>query len=83
MSENTKTYDHILDLQGLRCPEPLMMIRKILRDMQPQTILLVLSDDPATIRDIPNLCRFMEHSLLDSSTQNSTIYTYLIKKSGS
>ncbi|QIQ42018.1 MAG: sulfurtransferase TusA [Buchnera aphidicola (Microlophium carnosum)] len=69
----------ILNLIGLRCPEPIMMIRKTIRNMKKNEKILVLSDDPTTKRDIPNFCYFMEHKLL---THEITVkpYRYLLKK---
>lgn len=32
--------------------------------MQEGEILLILADDPATTRDIPSFCQFMDHNLL-------------------
>ena len=71
--------DQQLDTLGLRCPEPVMMVRLALRKMQTGSTLLVVADDPATTRDIPSFCRFMDHQLLASET-TSTPYHYLIKK---
>lgn len=68
-----------LKLQGLRCPEPVMMIRKCIRDMQSGEVLEVFADDPATKRDIPTFCEFMDHHLLSAATQQ-TPYQYKIKK---
>lgn len=68
-----------LDTQGLRCPEPIMMIRKMVRQMVEGETLLIIADDPATIRDIPAFCRFMEHQLLAEEIQQPP-YRYLIRK---
>jgi tRNA 2-thiouridine synthesizing protein A len=68
-----------LDASGLRCPEPVMMVRKTVRSMQDGETLLVIADDPATVRDIPSFCRFMDHTLLACETEH-TPYRYLIKK---
>ena len=70
---------HQLDALGLRCPEPVMMVRKTVRGMQDGDTLLVLADDPATTRDIPSFCRHMDHTLLASETAR-TPYRYLIRK---
>ena len=69
----------ILDAQGLRCPEPVMMVRKTIRTMQEGEVLLVTADDPSTTRDIPSFCRFMDHQLLRVDTDNIP-YQFLIKK---
>ena len=56
--------DQTLDALGLRCPEPVMMVRKTVRHMDNGETLLIIADDPATTRDIPGFCRFMEHTLV-------------------
>lgn len=68
-----------LDAMGLRCPEPVMMIRKTVRNMQAGEQLLITADDPATVRDIPSFCRFMGHELLEQQIETLP-YTYLIEK---
>lgn len=72
--------DQQLDALGLRCPEPVMMIRKTVRNMEVGQTLLVTADDPATVRDIPSFCRFMGHELLEQQIDQLP-YCYLIKKS--
>lgn len=71
--------DHHLDAIGLRCPEPVMMIRKRVRSIQSGETLLIKADDPSTARDIPSFCRFMEHTLVQSQTSQKP-YSYLIEK---
>lgn len=71
--------DFQLDTMGLRCPEPVMLIRAQIRKMEAGQTLLVLADDPATTRDVPSFCRFMDHALLDAQTEQ-TPYQYLLQK---
>jgi tRNA 2-thiouridine synthesizing protein A len=71
--------DYQLDAIGLRCPEPVMMIRLKIREMQIGETIAVTADDHSTTRDIPSFCRFMEHELLDSQNAKSP-YQYVIKK---
>ena len=68
-----------LDAMGLRCPEPVMIIRKEVRGMNVGETLLVKADDPATVRDIPSFCRFMGHELLEQNIEE-TPFVFLIKK---
>ncbi|MGL4932027.1 MAG: sulfurtransferase TusA [Aeromonas sp.] len=70
---------HELDAIGLRCPEPVMMVRKKVRLMADGETLLVSADDPSTTRDIPSFCRFMDHTLIASETAHIP-YRYLIRK---
>ncbi|RBW45140.1 sulfurtransferase TusA [Psychromonas sp. B3M02] len=74
----TKTIKQ-LDALGLRCPEPVMVIRKTVRKLETGDMLEIIADDPATTRDIPSFCRFMEHQLIEVQT-DSLPYRYLIKK---
>lgn len=79
MRMNKITVHHQLDTIGLRCPEPVMLVRKQIRHMQEGEILLITADDPATTRDIPSFCQFMEHQLLKQQTGEPP-YQYWIKK---
>ncbi|MGL9734146.1 MAG: sulfurtransferase TusA [Symbiopectobacterium sp.] len=79
MTDTFNNPDKILDAQGLRCPEPVMMVRKIVRQMEAGQTLLILADDPATMRDIPSFCVYMEHELLAQKTA-SLPYHYLLRK---
>ncbi|AWL13425.1 Sulfurtransferase TusA like protein [Saliniradius amylolyticus] len=71
--------DRQLDTLGLRCPEPVMMVRKTIRTMEDGELLLVIADDPATTRDIPGFCQFMDHQLVSSDTEQAP-YRYWIRK---
>ena len=71
--------DYQLEAIGLRCPEPVMMVRLKIREMQIGETLAVIADDHSTTRDIPSFCRFLGHELLDSQNSKSP-YQYIIKK---
>ncbi|GLX80571.1 sulfurtransferase TusA [Thalassotalea eurytherma] len=74
-----KNADHTLDALGLRCPEPVMMIRLNIRKIAEGETLLVIADDPSTTRDVPSFCRFMDHDLVAQQTGEKP-FKYLIKK---
>ncbi|QIA62078.1 sulfurtransferase TusA [Vibrio astriarenae] len=79
MSFDPTKANKTLEAEGLRCPEPVMMVRKTIRTMEEGEVLLVNADDPSTTRDIPSFCRFMDHQLLAAQTEQLP-YQYLIKK---
>ncbi|WP_028110348.1 sulfurtransferase TusA [Ferrimonas futtsuensis] len=81
MSDTFTDAKHTLDAIGLRCPEPVMMVRKAVRTMAQGETLLITADDPSTTRDIPSFCRFMDHTLVASQTDQAP-YQYLIRKGG-
>ena len=79
LQEKFEQAAHQLDTLSLRCPEPVMLIRKKIREITQGELLLVIADDPATTRDVPSFCQFMDHSLVASQTTTKP-YQYLIKK---
>ncbi|MBF9001063.1 MULTISPECIES: sulfurtransferase TusA [Vibrio] len=79
MNLNSEEATVTLEAEGLRCPEPVMMVRKTIRNMKDGETLLIKADDPSTTRDIPSFCRFMDHQLLEVQTETLP-YLYLIKK---
>lgn len=68
-----------LDVLGLKCPEPVMMIRKSMRELQSGDHLKVIADDPSTERDVPKFCQFMDHRLIEMSRDNNQ-WTFIIEK---
>lgn len=71
--------DYQLETIGLRCPEPVMMVRLKIREMRLGETVAVIADDHSTTRDIPSFCRFMEHELVEAQIIQSP-YLFLIKK---
>lgn len=74
--------DHILDVTGLFCPEPVMLLHNKIRDIQEGELLQILATDPATQRDIPKFCAFLGHELVEQDEFDGN-YRYLLRKSGS
>lgn len=71
--------DKFLDASGLLCPEPVMMLHKIMRESAVGNVIRVTATDPSTTRDIPNFCRFLGHELLEQESDDKT-YAYTIRK---
>lgn len=68
-----------LDALGMRCPEPVMMLRLKIRDMKKGETVHVTADDPSTIKDFASFCRFMGHSLVKTEVVRAP-YHFLIEK---
>ncbi len=73
--------DRQLDTTGLLCPEPLMILRNKVREMQPGEVLHVIASDPSTERDFSNFCRFMGHEMMGMDLRGK-ILAYWIRKGG-
>ncbi len=74
--------DTQLDARGLYCPEPVMLLHNVVRDMAVGELLEVLATDPSTQRDIPRFCRFLGHELVGEE-QDGDLFRYLIRKQAS
>jgi len=71
--------DHVLDATGLYCPEPVMLLHNIIRDIAQGETVQVLATDPSTTRDIPKFCTFLGHDLLQED-HDASRYRYLLRK---
>ena len=74
------TADVELDAIGLRCPEPLMLVRNKVREMAAGEIIYVRATDPSTDRDFQNFCRFLGHEMV-ASELGGDVLEFWIKKS--
>ncbi|MFT5211286.1 MAG: tRNA 2-thiouridine synthesizing protein A [Flavobacterium sp.] len=68
-----------VDARGLKCPEPLMLVRNKMMDMESGQIIKILATDPSTSWDFPNFCKFLSHEMLHSDTEDGE-YQYWIRK---
>ncbi len=68
-----------VDATGLRCPEPLMVVRNKMMDMSSGEVIKVVATDPSTSWDFPNFCKFLNHELVHQETVDD-VYTYWIRK---
>ena len=71
--------DNELDATGLRCPEPLMLVRNEMMDMESGQVLNIIATDPSTSWDLPKFCKFLDHELIDQKVDDG-IYSYWIRK---
>ena len=68
-----------LDTCGLRCPEPVMLLHKCIREMAAGEIVKIIATDPSTQKDIPKFCHFLGHELMQQ-TQSPELYEYWVRK---
>lgn len=72
-------FDVDIDATGLRCPEPLMVVRNKMMDMASGEVVKVTATDPSTSWDFPNFCKFLHHELVHEETEGE-VYRYWIRK---
>lgn len=69
----------VVDGMGLECPEPLMLLRKCVREAKEGQLIALLSEDPVSLRDVPAYCEFMHHTLVSMPSPEHP-HRYLIRK---
>jgi tRNA 2-thiouridine synthesizing protein A len=55
-----------LDAKGLKCPLPVLRIKKKMRDVAPGDVLTVEATDPGVVADAEAFCRAAGHALIGS-----------------
>ncbi len=71
--------DVTVDTKGLRCPEPLMVVRNRMMDMTSGQVIKVVATDPSTSWDFPKFCQFLNHELLHKE-EDGEEYRFWIRK---
>jgi tRNA 2-thiouridine synthesizing protein A len=73
------TIDKSLDASGLLCPEPVMMLHKVMREAAAGNVVEVIATDPSTLRDIPKFCLFLGHDLIEQKETEKQYFFYIRK----
>ena len=79
MSSNEYAIKKQLDASGLTCPEPVMLLHKVVREVDDGEFIEVVATDPSTRRDIPKFCLFLGHTLVNQ-TKIENKYIFHIRK---
>ncbi len=75
----THQADIEVDAKGLRCPEPLMVVRNKMMDMRSGEVIKIVATDPSTSWDFAKFCKFLNHEMVHQETDENE-YRYWIKK---
>ncbi len=71
--------DKQIDARGQKCPMPLLMAKRGLRDMHPGGVLELLATDPGSTADFQSLQRLAGHHV-ESMTLPDGSFRHLITK---
>ncbi len=70
--------DRLVDAKGQTCPMPVVMARKVSREMKSGQVMTLEATDPGSRADIPSWAKAMGHELLEQS-EDAGIYRYVIR----
>ena len=69
-----------IDATGLKCPEPIMLLHKAIRESDDGDFIEMNATDPSTERDVDKFCEFLGHKLLEKKITNENLYFVVQKK---
>ncbi|MEM9812870.1 MAG: sulfurtransferase TusA family protein [Pseudomonadota bacterium] len=72
--------DDDLDATGLKCPLPVLKIRKRLTGLAAGGTLAVRTDDPAALVDVPHFCAEQGHEVVSSEEISFPLQSWVIRK---
>jgi tRNA 2-thiouridine synthesizing protein A len=70
----------VLDLRGLRCPQPVLRAKKALNAMPLGSVLVLQCTDPMTVIDVPHFVRQTGNELADQSREHDLYVFKLVKR---
>jgi len=83
MAKTAKPRPHVtLDMKGTACPGPMLGARRVLDDMLPGEVLLLISDCPATRDDLSAWPRYADVQILKAEKRPRGATAYYIRKGG-
>ena len=75
--------DVVLNLRGLRCPQPVLRAKKALRNVPVGGTLVLECTDPLTVIDVPHFANQTGHSLVSQERRQESkldLYVFRIVK---
>jgi len=79
MIEPIQTVETVLDLRGLRCPQPVLRAKKALRNVPLGGTLVLHCTDPLTVIDVPHFVNQTGH-VLSAQGRDGSLYIFKIVK---
>ena len=69
-----------IDAKGLKCPEPIMLLHKAIRDSNSGDLIQLTATDKSTERDVDKFCEFLGHGLIKKEITEESLYFVVQKK---
>ena len=79
MTDAVPASELVLDLRGLRCPQPVLRAKKALTDLASGQVLKVMATDPGSVKDFQAFCKQTGNELLSHSLEGAD-FTFFMKK---
>jgi tRNA 2-thiouridine synthesizing protein A len=70
----------VLDLRGLRCPQPVLRAKKALRGVSIGGTLVLECTDPLTVIDVPHFVNQTRHTLSEQANDGELYIFKIVKR---
>jgi tRNA 2-thiouridine synthesizing protein A len=77
---NRRSDETVLDLRGLRCPQPVLRAKKALRNIAVGGTLVLECTDPLTVIDVPVFANQTGHTLVSQESKGELHVFKLVKQ---
>ncbi|WP_373352755.1 sulfurtransferase TusA family protein [Pseudoroseicyclus sp. CXY001] len=57
-----------IDARGLRCPLPVLRLRKVLAELPEGSLVRLFADDPMAVLDVPHFAQESGHEIVEVTT---------------
>lgn len=72
-----------IDTVGLFCPLPIVRLKKEIENIEVNSVIELLSDDPGVLEDIPAWCKETGNKLLSLQKKEDNLFiAYVMKEKG-
>tara|TARA_A100001011_G_scaffold160316_1_gene168727 strand:- start:112 stop:357 length:246 start_codon:yes stop_codon:yes gene_type:complete len=71
MKKNIADYCKVIDTTGLRCPLPVLKVRKNLTILKKTDLVLIIADDPLAEIDLRHFCKVKSYKIKKISSKQS------------
>ena len=71
MKKNIADYCTVIDTTGLRCPLPVLKVRKSLPNLKKKELVLIIADDPLAEIDLRHFCSIKSYEIKNISSNKS------------
>jgi len=68
-----------LDVRGLTCPYPQLLVTRALSNLSSEDVLEVILDNPPSVKDIPPALEERGYNVLDVSRLDSSAWKIVVK----
>lgn len=69
-----------INAEGLKCPEPIMLLHKAIRESKDGDLIKLTATDLSTERDVEKFCNFLGHKLIEKKKSPDSLYFLVQKK---